>query len=196
MSTDVQHIGHAEVSNRSRRVELKPKDRRDRLFRKSKPFIRRLEILDGEQYSKDISILWAAYKAGSFALPMELSQAEFIEQVEKNLSQYSNTWIVDDDAMVFASARGPVAMVSTASSGLIVEPRFVFFEWARPRTILRVVVSFINMIKHSKKTGIILLRVGRENMTMPNHLKFHYIGRSGENEHLYSMRGRGSDGNA
>lgn len=154
--------------------------------------------MDGEQYSKDISILWAAYKAGSFQLPEELSQQEFINQVEGNLEQYGNTWIVDDDTTVFASKRGPVAMVSTTSAGLIVEPRFVFFKWAKPRTILRVVVSFLNMIKHSTKTGIILVRVTKDKMLMPAHLKaydlLHYLGRAGENEYLYSLRGRGSDG--
>ena len=154
--------------------------------------------MDGEQYSKDIAILWAAYKAGSFALPEELTQGEFIEQVEKNLEQYSNTWIVDDDTPVFASKRGPVAMVSTTSAGLIVEPRFVFFKWAKAKTMLRVVVSFLNMIKHSKKTGIILVRVNGDSTVLPTHLKsydlLHYLGKSDANEHLYSVRGRGSDG--
>jgi len=177
-----------------------PKAKRDRLFKKSKPFIRRLEIMDGEQYSKDIAILWAAYKAGSFALPPELTQGEFIEQVEKNIEQYVNTWIVDDDSNVFAAKRGPVAMVSTVSADLIVEPRFLFFKWAKPKNILRAMVSFLNMIRHSKKTGIILLRVGKENMLLPNHMKsydlLHYIGRSSDNEYLYSVRGRGSDGNS
>ena len=41
--------------------------RRERLFRKTRPMVRRLEIMDGEAYTRDIGVLWAAYKAGSFA---------------------------------------------------------------------------------------------------------------------------------
>lgn len=154
-------------------------------------------MLDGEQYSKDIAILWAAYKAGSFPLPAKLSQSDFIKEVETTLSQHTNTWIVDDDSGVFSSKRGPVAMVSAVSTGLIVEPRFIFFKWATPRTRLRSTVSFLNMIRHSKKTGIIVVRVTKENVKMPTHMKaydlLYFVGKSAENEYLYSLRGRGSD---
>lgn len=154
-------------------------------------------MLDGDQYSKDVSILWAAYKSGSFPLPEDLGQGEFIDNLEQALTQFSATWVVDDDSSVFSSKRGPVGMVSVSTVGLIVEPRFVFFKWATKRNMLRLVVSFINMIRHSKRTGLILVRVPQAHKSMPDHLKkydmLHFIGKSAPNEYLFSVRGRGSD---
>lgn len=89
-------------------------------------------------------------------------------------------------------------MVSAAAQAYIIEPRFVFFKWATIKNKLRCVVSFLNMIRHSRKTGIILMRVTRDNMVIPQHLKdydlAHYLGRSNDDEYLFSLRGRGSDG--
>lgn len=140
--------------------------------------------------------LWAAYQAGSFALPKELSQEDFVKEIEKCFSQYSQVWIVDDRNSNFKSGKGPIGLVLTMIIGLIIEPRFNFFKWASSRNKLRSTAAFLNMVKHSTKTGICLVRTDNENRNLPDHLKpydlLYYLGRSGDNEYLYSMRGRAS----
>lgn len=175
-------------------VCLTHKGRRERLFRSGRPVIRRLEILDGDQYSKDMGVLWAAYKAGSFPIEAGMSQEQFVRAIEE--SPYQQTWIIDDKNKSFSSGHGPVALAGTNAAGMIVEVRGVFFKWASRRNILRSSVAFITMIRGSKKTGIVLVRTPKQKMTLPDHLKqydlLYYMGQSDENESLYSVRGRGN----
>lgn len=175
---------------------MTPKERKERIFKKSRPNVRRMEILDGEQYSTDFRILWAAYKAGSFRMP-ELSQAEFIKLMESELGKFEKVWVVDDGNKAFRDGKGPVALVGTNSMGLVIEPSITFFKWATKRNILRCSVAFINMLKYSTKTGICMVRCPRELRKLPDHLKgydmLHYIGKAADNEYLYSVRGRASD---
>lgn len=186
-----------DLPGRQRRTPLGAKELRERLFRKSRPQARRLEILDGESYSKDIGILWAAYKAGSFRIDDGLSQEDFVLAIETTLKSFQHAWIIDDDSAQFSSGRGPVALVGANTLNLIVEPKITFFKWATKRNILRSSIAFLNMIRHSKKTGIVTVRTDKARTVLPNHLKrydmLHYIGKVAENEYLYSVRGRGSD---
>jgi hypothetical protein len=185
------------VSGRLSRAALTPKALRDRLFRKSRPEARRFEILDGESYSKDLGVLWAAYKAGSFKIKEGLTQEEFVVQIEEIMKAYQHTWIMDDENRAFSSGRGPVALIGANTIGLIVEPRALFFKWSSARNILRSSIAYLNMIRHSSKTGIVLVRTEKTRMSLPDHLKrydmLYYLGKSAENEYLYSVRGRGSD---
>lgn len=186
-----------DLPSRQRRTPLGAKELRERLFRKSRPQARRLEILDGEAYSKDIGILWAAYKAGSFRIDDGLSQEDFVLAIETTLKAFQHAWIIDDDSAQFSAGRGPVALVGANTLNLIVEPKITFFKWATKRNILRSSIAFLNMIRHSKKTGIVTVRTDKARTVLPNHLKrydmLHYIGKVAENEYLYSVRGRGSD---
>jgi hypothetical protein len=174
---------------------LNAKERRERLFRKSRPAIRRLEILDGEAYSQDMSVLWAAYKAGSFTIPAGLSQEKFVEAIEQGLEGYAQSWIIDDKSKSFAAGHGQIALVGTNTTGMIVEVKPLFFKWASKKNILRASVAFLNMLRHSKKTGIVLVRTQKEKMTLPDHLKqydlLYFLGQSDESEYLYTVRGRG-----
>lgn len=159
--------------------------------------MRRLEILDGEAYSKDLSVLWAAYKAGSFHLEAGLPQEDFVENIEQSMKNYQHSWLVDDDSSAFASKRGPVALIGANTLGLIVEPTVVFFKWATRRNMIRVSVAYLNMIRHSKKTGVVIVRTEKSKMVLPDHLKRYdmlfFVGKASESEYLYSVRGRGSD---
>jgi hypothetical protein len=175
---------------------LNAKERRERLFKNSRPVIRRLEILDGESYSKDMSVLWAAYKAGSFSIPPGMTQEQFVAAIEQGLSDYQQSWIIDDKSKSFAAGHGQIALVGTNTTGMMVEVRPLFFKWASKRNILRASVAFLNMLRHSKKTGIVLVRTQKEKMTLPDHLKqydlLYFLGQSDESEYLYSVRGRGN----
>ena len=176
---------------------MTPKERRDRLFKPERPVVRRLEIFDGETYSKDMGILWSAYKAGSFHMPPDLKQEDFVKAIEDQFSSFHQVWIVDDRNKAFQKGNGQVGLVLTQVTDLIVDARFGFFKWATKRNILRTTAAFLNMVKHSTKTGICLVRADREQRVLPNHLKdydlLYYVGKSSEKEYLYSIRGRGSN---
>lgn len=177
---------------------MTPKERKDLIFRKSRPLARRLEIMEGEHYSKDVGILWAAYQAGSFSLPEGLTQDQFMGEIDKTMNGFHSLWVIDDDSKAYSSGRGPVAIVGANSSGLIVEPKFMFFKWANCRNVIKSIVAFINMIKSSLRTGIVLVRTDRKNKSIADHMKKYdllfFIGKSSENEYLYTIRGRGSAG--
>jgi hypothetical protein len=169
------------------------KTKRERLFKKSRPVVRRLEIMDGDQYTKDLGVIWAAYKAGSFPIALDLSQEDFVAVIEGEFSKFQQMWIVDDESKLFSGGRGQIALIGTNSFGLVVEPRASFFKWASPRAVLRASVAFLQMIRNSKKTGICMVKTDKK--TLPLHLKdydvLHFMGRCDANEYLFSVRGRG-----
>ena len=177
---------------------MTPKELRNRLFKPLHPVARRLEILNGEGYTRDAGILWAAYKAGSFSLPEELTQEQFVVAIGQYLASFQNRWIIDDYNKNYdaTGGKGPVAIALTNAAELIVDAQFGFFKWATKRNILRSAASFLNMIKNSSKTGICLVRAQKDKRTLCDHLKhydlLYYVGKSAENEYLYSIRGRGS----
>lgn len=179
------------------RFKLHPQKLLDRLFKPEKPLVRRLEILDGDQYSSDMGVLWAAYKAGSFNLPPELTQEDFVKAIEAYFSQFAQVWIVDDKNKNFSKEKGQVGLVLTNSVEMLIEARFGFFKWASSRNILRATAAFLYMIKRSTKTGVCMVRTSKDKRTLPEHLKdygvLYYMGRVSENEYLYSVRGRGSN---
>jgi len=172
------------------------KEKRDLLFKKSKPAFKPIEVLDGEGYSKDLGYLWAAYKKGSFPMPMGLTEKDFAESIEQ-LSGVAKLWLVEDTHSGFKSGRGPTALITTRISGLVVEPKAIHFQWASKRNRVRAVVGFLNMLRYSKKTGIVLAKCDKDEAPFFHKLKdyevLYYMGKSSETECLFSVRGRGSD---
>ena len=169
---------------------------KDRLFKPEKPLVRRLEVMDGESYSADMGVLWAAYKAGSFNLAAGLTQEEFVTVIESFFARFGQVWVVDDKNIGFSKGRGQVGLVLTNTAGLLIEAQFGFFKWASKRNILRTAAAFLNMVKHSQKTGMCMVKTTKDKRTLPDHLKDYgllfYVGKISENEYLYSVRGRAS----
>lgn len=159
--------------------------------------MRRLEILDGETYSSDMGVLWAAYKAGSFNLKPGLSQEGFVKEIEGFFSNFSQVWIVDDRNRSFSKDKGQVGLILTNAVDLLIEARFGFFKWATKRNMLRASAAFLHMVKSSSKTGICMVRTTKDKRTLPDHLKdydlLYYVGKTSTDEYLYSIRGRGSN---
>jgi len=175
-----------------------PKERRDRLFKKDRPLVRRLEVMDGEQYSKDMGILWAAYQAKSFPdLPEGLTPEQFTNAVDSLQSKYDQVWIIDDNNGAFKDRKGPVAMACTNSQGLLVNAEGTSFKWASRKNILKASAAFINMVRHSEKTGVLMVKANEAGVGLCWHLKKYgllfYVGKVSKDEHLFSHRGRGSD---
>jgi len=126
-----------------------PKEKRDRLFRNGKPFLRQLKIVDGSKYHKDIALLWVAHQRRPFyEMPASLTQAEFVNEII-DISKHTELLLADDKNREFKES-GPVALIGVRSNGWKVEPHVEFFKWSTPRNILRVTVAFLQMIRYRK----------------------------------------------
>lgn len=132
---------------------MKPKERRDRLFKTSRPNIREMSLIDEKGYTQDMSILWGAYKKGTFDLP-EASQEEFAELMLKEVQPYEKKWIIEDNNK-FCGGYGAIGMMCAVYNGWELEPHFEPFSWATPRNTLRAVVSFLQMMRYDKGVGIV-----------------------------------------
>jgi hypothetical protein len=145
-------------------IEIPAKDRRKRLFKKSRPLVRPIE-------EKDAGILWAAYKNGAFGLPPDLEQEVFLLEIAKRFKAYQLVWIVEDDCRHFKKGRGPIAIVGVKTDGWVYEPTPMFFPWARRANALRVTVNFFNMMWSKKEVGVCLVKTGKEHAQFLGHLK-------------------------
>lgn len=155
---------------------MKPSDRRKRLFRTSRPHIRPAALLEEGQYGYDMGILWAAYKAGSFPLveDRDMTNDDFAKYILAHAMTLSSMVIVEDDSKAFESGRGPVAVVGIRSDGWTVEPHVDFFEWAAPRTMLRVVVAFMQMVRYSKDVGVCVVKCLKTSKSLFKHVSDDY----------------------
>jgi hypothetical protein len=135
-----------------------PKERRDRLFKKSRPYIRPFEVTD-------MGWLWAAYKAGSFQFPPDLSQEDFVEHMHAALNGATH-YLVEDENRKFHSKHGPVGLVGVVSSGEKIEPAVAVFKWATPKNVLRGFVAFFQWIKSSSEVGECVVRASAKDKLM------------------------------
>lgn len=118
---------------------MTPKERRERLFKKSRPNVRPLE-------SKDMGWLWAAYKAGSFHLAEGMTPQEFAEEMQLALNGTPH-YLVEDENKKFRSGKGPIALIAVPTDGVKIEPAVAIFKWATPKNVLRGFVSFFQWVK-------------------------------------------------
>jgi hypothetical protein len=173
---------------------LTPKERRDRIFKKGRPFVRPLR-----DDNADIGILWVAYKAGSFsALPKDLSQDDFLVFISNLRARFTDLYVVEDFNPSFpTSGRGPVMLVGSVRSEMILKAEFNPLSWARSRNLLRSIVAFLNMAKHSKKNGVCMVSSKKNERSFWFHFRkydlLHYVGRVAPDEYLFSLRAIGSD---
>lgn len=176
-----------ELSGRPHRFSLK--ENRQKLFKKSRPFIRPFSI-------EDMGWLWAGYKAGSFTMPAGLDQQAFVAEINQRLCGFEN-FVVDDDNDKFKAKRGPVALIAVTSDGWRYEPVIVFFKWATKRNMLRVCVSFFHKSALSSKVGVCVVRWGKS--VLLDHLKNYGVlfprgkipmGSANGDEYIYSVLGR------
>lgn len=144
--------------------ELPARERRKRLFGKTRPLVRPIEEKDG-------GILWAAYKHGAFDLPKELEQEKFLLEMARRFQIFQHVWIVEDDSPHFKKGRGPLAIVGIKTDGWIYEPFPIFFPWARKKNVLRVTVNFFNMMWSKKEVGVCLVKTGKEHAGFLGHMK-------------------------
>jgi hypothetical protein len=177
---------------------VSPRERRERLFKKSKPHFRKADLvnLDGS-YGADMGILWAAYRAGSFEAPEGMTQAQFAEWIVSQARRFSTLWIGEDETRAFKNGRGAVGIVGTTADGLLVMAEGQSLKWATKKNVLRLAVGFLHMVTKSNKTGVCMVKGSERSVPLLDHLKDYgllfYIGKTSPQDYLYSVRGRGSD---
>jgi hypothetical protein len=170
-----------------------PKEKRDLLFKRGKPVIRKIE-------EKDFGVMWAAFKAGSFPLlPKDLTQEDFMVFLNNLKARYRDMLIIEDGSMAFPSAkRGPVVVVGISFDDLLVTPEASRFSWATKRNMLRAYVGMLSKLRYSTTTGVCMVRVREQDLTLAKHIEkryalLHWIGKVSKTEHLFSIRGRASE---
>lgn len=142
---------------------MTPRERRARLFKTSKPFIRPAVLVSEGGFGDDMGILWAAYKAGSFPLiNAGMEMPEFAKAMVAIALTLHEMAIVEDDNKAFASGRGPVAIIGIRSDGWKHEPHVDYFKWSAKRNILRVTIQFLQMARYSKEVGVVMIRSLKE----------------------------------
>lgn len=175
---------------------MSPKELRDRLFKKGRPRFRKAELVATDGYGKDMKILWAAYKAGSFQADPGMTQEQFAAWIMAHAGCFKDLLIGEDRSLAFEGGMGPVVVVGVNQEGLLVNAEGQAFKWATKRNILRLSVAFLHMVTHSKKTGVCMVKTDGKTQKLADHMKSYkllfYVGKTGENEYLYAVRGRGS----
>ena len=176
---------------------MTPKERRERLL-KNRPFIRPLQIYDGSNYHKDMSILWAAHKHKPFySIDPDLSQERFASEID-SFSKQVELLLIEDDNNSFDSGRGPVCLVGVSSDDWRSEPKAEFFHWASKRNILRSTVTFLQWIQY-KKIGVCVVRSLEDSKNLLDHCRLYGVlfpsgkiigGDPRGDEYLYSIMGK------
>lgn len=174
------------------------KEKRDILFRKSRPLWRPLQVYDGDKYHKDMGILWTAYESGCFEeLPRNLKQEDFAREVE-NLTQIRELLLAEDFNSAYKESKGPIAFASILGDGWRIEPHVEFFPWASRRNILRSSVGFFQMVRY-KKIGVCIVKSLNNSTKLFDKCKEYgvlfYVGKivNGDprgDEYVYSIRGK------
>lgn len=179
---------------------MKPKERRDRLFKKSRPNIRPLEIETEEGIGKDMAVLWAAYTHNTFQeMPEGMDQTEFTEYMMGILSPFMYGWIIEDRTSKFKEGHGPVGMMTAFYNGWELEPHYEAFSWASKRNILRSIVSFLQMMRYDKSIGVVVVNSLDKTRNLFKHVTRYGVlryldcipdGDRDGNRHIFYVRGR------
>lgn len=175
---------------------MTPKEKRGRIFKRSRPHIRPLEVLVDGEYHSDIKVLWVAHQKNPLPfLSRELDQSGFGKAFVE-LSRKNELLMVEDTNSGF-SKRGPVGIIAVSSDGWKLKPNAHFFRWASTRNMLRATVAYFQFIRYSRQIGACEVRA-----LNPSLLKkcetygvVRYVGKipngspSGD-EYIFSVRGK------
>lgn len=177
---------------------MSPKERRDRIVKKNRPNFRKAELLaDDGSYGSDMGVLWAAYKAGSFEAPADMDQGDFAKWILMQAQGYTTLLVGDDKCKAFSSGFGPVCLAGTKRDGLLVMVEGQAFKWATKKNLVRCSVAFLNMMRLSGKTGVLMAKAQAGGKKLMDHMNkyglMYWIGKCDTDAHLYSLRCRGSE---
>lgn len=175
---------------------MAPREKRERLFRSSRPNIRPLEIYNGNEYHKDIKILWVAHKRKPlYGIRPDASEDEFVKMV---VSEPSELLVIEDENSQY-KGHGPIGVIQVNGDGWKIQPHAFFFDWATKKNILRSAVSFLQWARCSRQIGSVLVFVLDEGKNLYDRVctygVLHYVGKvpNGDprgDEYLYSVKGK------
>lgn len=137
----------AVLDNIERRVKRK------KLFKGSKPHIRKFEI-------EDMWVLWAAYKEGSFTDLPELTKEQFYNLISVRMQIYQALWLIEDDNVRFKEKRGPVCIVGAFVDAPLwrIEPHVEYFSWATKYNKIRATLMFLYWMSFRKEFGVCVIK--------------------------------------
>lgn len=145
------------------------RERRERLLKRGEPFVRPLDL------AKDAWVLWAAYDLKSFpSLPRGLKTEQLFELVGAWAKRHSQVLLIEANHKFYREKRGPIAMVTIDNFDWQIEPRFDFFFWATKRQRLAAAVAFLQMIRHTRKVGVCVVRVDEKDVPFCEHIAERY----------------------
>lgn len=172
---------------------MKPLEKRERLFRHSRPNLRAFEFYDGEDYHKDIKILWVAHSQKPFkGFPDDQ------EGFAKQLMDSPEMVIIEDRNKQYKDV-GPIGVIWVLGDDWKVEPHVEFFSWATKKNILRGCISFFQWSRNTRKIGCIVVYSLKASKNLFDHVckygVLHYVGKivngdSRGDEYLYSVKGK------
>lgn len=171
---------------------MNPRERRERLFRRSRPYLRAFKVIDGQQYHRDLKVLWAAHRLNP--LPgIEGDQKSFANQVTE-LSKRFDLVMVEDE-----NKTRETAVIRIADDGWRYEPHVIFFPWATRKNILRICVSYFQWARCSRQIGCVEVITGLESKNLFDHVcsygVLHFVGKmvNGSPDgdtYIYSVKGK------
>lgn len=179
-------------------MKLKPREKRERLFKKGRPIIRQMEFLDGDEYHKDVKVAWVAHsKAKFYSIPDGATQDQFVD-ILIDFNRHAGLHLVDDFNSAYKEGIGPVGIVQIGGDDWRALPHVEFFPWATARNILRCTVSFLHMMKY-KKIGVCVIYALKESVPLFDKCtEYGVLFKSGMiaggsprgDEYIYSIRGK------
>jgi len=175
---------------------MKPREKRERLFRHSRPNLRPFELYDGDEYHKDFKILWIAHQKEPLeGVSKDIDEAEFKGEL---LGRQAEILIVEDKNKQF-DGFGPVGVFWLINSGWKIEPHVSFFPWATKRNKLRSAVSFLQWARNSRKVGCVFVITANKWRSAADRVcsygVLHYVGKlkngnpTGD-DYIYSVKGK------
>jgi hypothetical protein len=179
-------------------MKLKPRERRERLFRNGRPIIRLLQFHDGDEYHDDIRVAWVAYsKSTCYSVPPGLTQDEFVDFL-MNMNNAAPLYMIADFNKSYKGGKGPIMVIQISGNDWKVTPHAQVFPWATPRNVLRCSVSFLHMMKY-KNIGVCVVHALKSSVPLFNRcMEYGVLFRSGMiaggdprgDEFIYSIRGK------
>ena len=176
---------------------MTPKEKRGLLFKGGRPVFRSLNLMDGENYHRDVAICWLAHAKKPFYSITATDQKGFADElVEK--SSLCEFLICEDANDHYSDGAGPIGIVWIGTDGWKVEPHSVFFSWATARNKLRSTVSFFQMARY-RKIGACVVHSLQDSKPLfdktASYGVLHYVGKipNGDprgDEFMYSVRGK------
>jgi hypothetical protein len=160
--------------------------------------MRAFELYDGQDYHKDLKILWVSHSKNPFhGMDKDLTQEEFISNVIEIL-QTTEVAIIEDENPQYSKS-GPIGILRIRDNGWKYEPHVEFFPWATKRNMLRSVVGGLQWARHSRKIGCVEVICGEKQKNLFDHAceygVLHYVGKmvNGSpdgDDYIYSVKGK------